>query len=98
LHIYFAYDFIHHARDRKPVEEAEAVAIEEAVAGQVIWFHGKAGSLIQFILGAGIVVGGSRLLVDAAVKLAGALGIPSIIVGLTVITVGTSLPELLSLV
>jgi len=38
--------------------------------------------------GAVVVVIGSRLLVDAGVSLAGALGIPSIIVGLTVVAVG----------
>ena len=42
------------------------------------------------------MVVGSRLLVDAAVNLAGALGIPNMIVGLTVVAVGTSLPELVT--
>jgi len=62
------------------------------------WWHGKTGSGLQFLLGSGIVVLGSRLLVDAAVNLASALGIPSIIIGLTVIAVGTSLPELVTAV
>jgi cation:H+ antiporter len=41
---------------------------------------------------------GSRLLVDGAVYLAKALGIPSIIIGLTVVAIGTSLPELVTAV
>jgi cation:H+ antiporter len=96
--VYFVYDFAQHARDTKPADIAEARTIQQAVAGRFQWFHGRAGSLVQFMLGAGIVVVGSRFLVDAAVGLAGALGIPSILIGLTVIAVGTSLPELVTAV
>lgn len=95
---YFIYDFIHHARATQRSDLAEAKAIVESAGGQVSWFHSKTGTLIQFLTGAAIVVVGSRLLVDAAVQLASALGIPSIIVGLTVIAVGTSLPELITAV
>lgn len=96
--VYFIYDFVHHARDTKPAVVAEARAIEQAAAGRWEWFQGRDGSIVQFLIGAGIVVIGSRLLVDAAVNLAAALGIPSIIIGLTVIAVGTSLPELVTAV
>ncbi len=99
---YFIYDFVHHARDTKPADMAEAREIEAAVGGAIGkrfgWWHSKGGSGLQFLLGSGIVVLGSRLLVDAAVNLATALGIPSIIIGLTVIAVGTSLPELVTAV
>jgi len=95
---YFAHDFVRHARDTKPADVAGAKAIENAAAGRLAWFQGKAGSFIQFLLGTGIVVAGSRLLVSAAVKLAGTLGIPSIIIGLTMVAVGTSLPELITAV
>jgi cation:H+ antiporter len=96
--VYFVYDFLQHARSRKPGEMAEARAIEQAVAGRFPWVQSKSGSVIQFLLGAAIVVAGSRFLVDAAVNLAAALGIPSIIIGLTVVAVGTSLPELVTAV
>jgi cation:H+ antiporter len=99
---YFIYDFLHHLRNPKPAAETEAREIETAIGGRVGgrygWFHTKPGSVMQFLLGAGIVVLGSRLLVDAAVDLARALGIPSIIIGLTVVAVGTSLPELMTAV
>lgn len=95
---YFVYDFIRHARDTRSANVAEAKAIEQAIAERSLWFHSKPGSVMQFLLGAGIVVLGSRLLVDSAVNLAGALGIPSIIIGLTVVAVGTSLPELITAV
>jgi cation:H+ antiporter len=95
---YFIYDFMQHARNPKTAAVAEAREIEQAVAGRFRWFHSKAGSALQFLLGAGLVVLGSWWLVDAAVNLAGALGIPSIIIGLTVVAVGTSLPELVTAV
>lgn len=96
--VYFVCDFARHARDTKPADVAEARAIEQSVAGRFPWFQGQTGSIVQFLLGAGIVVVGSRLLVDAAVNLSSALGIPSIIVGLTVVAIGTSLPELVTAV
>jgi len=95
---YFAYDFLHHARDRKPANIAEAGRIEEAVVQRFVWFQGPAGTTVQFIIAAVIVVVGSRLLVDAAVNIAKAMGIPSILVGLTVVASGTSLPELITAV
>ena len=39
---------------------------------------------------------GSRLLVDSGGALAAALGVPSIIIGLSVVAIGTSLPELVT--
>jgi len=96
--LYFVYDFFRHARDTKPADIAEAVAIEKSVAKRLQWLHGPGGSVVQFLLGAGIVVIGSRVLVDAAVGLAHNLGIPSILIGLTVVAVGTSLPELVTAV
>lgn len=95
---YFVYDFVHHARDTRPADIAEARAIEKSVTNQLSWSDRRTGSLAQFVLGAGAVVIGSRLLVEGAVNLAAALGIPSIIVGLTVVAVGTSVPELVTAV
>lgn len=95
---YFAYDFIEAARQRKPAEIAEAMAIEKAVTKGLAWFQTQPGTLVQFTLGAGLVVFGSRLLVDAAVNLAVAFGIAPLVIGLTVVALGTSLPELVTAV
>lgn len=95
---YFAYDFIDAARQRKPAEVAEAAVIEKAVTKGVAWFQTQPGTVVQFTLGAGLVLFGSRLLVDAAVNLAVALGIPPLVIGLTVVALGTSLPELVTAV
>ncbi|MGI9419015.1 MAG: calcium/sodium antiporter [Geminicoccaceae bacterium] len=46
------------------------------------------------VLGLGAVLAGAHLLVKGAVELAGDLGVSEAVIGLTVIAVGTSLPEL----
>lgn len=49
-----------------------------------------------FLLGAVLVVVGSRLVVDNGVTLAELLGVPEIVIALTLVSVGTSLPELVT--
>lgn len=93
---YFVFDFGRSFRDRKPQDIAAAQAIgQEKLAGRR-FLETKPGTALQFLGSAVVVVLGSRLLVDGAVNVAGKLGIPSIIVGLTVVAVGTSLPELVT--
>jgi cation:H+ antiporter len=53
-----------------------------------------ARSLMWLILGFALLIGGSRLVVWGAVKIAQGLGIGDLIIGLTIVAVGTSLPEL----
>jgi cation:H+ antiporter len=43
-----------------------------------------------------MVILGSRLLVTSGVSIATALGIPSVIIGLSIVAIGTSLPELVT--
>ncbi|MBP5543543.1 MAG: calcium/sodium antiporter [Kiritimatiellae bacterium] len=52
--------------------------------------------LLGVVAGLVIVVASSRLLVVSAVGLAKAVGVPDLVVGLTVVAIGTSLPELAS--
>lgn len=96
---YFVWDFARHWGNRKPADIAEAAAIERDRA-KARWagVETKPGTTVQFFVGAGIVVAGSKLLVDGAVGLAAGLGVPPIIIGLTVVAVGTSLPELVTAV
>jgi cation:H+ antiporter len=91
---YFIFDFRQHLKSAPPELAAEAQAIEEQVVRGHGWLQTRAGTAIQFLIGAVMVVIGSRLLVDAAVDMATALGVPTIIIGLTVVAIGTSLPEL----
>ena len=69
-----------------------AVADEEETAAPVsIW-----KSLFWLLFGLAILVASSRLLVWGAVEIARALGVSDLLIGLTIVAVGTSLPELAS--
>ena len=54
--------------------------------------------ILLFIAGAALVVIGSRILVDAGITIAEWLGIPEMIIALTLVALGTSLPELITAV
>ncbi len=65
----------------------------EVVAADPTAFLWQVG---QFGLGAILILLGSNLLVDSGSGLARTFGVPSVIVGLTVVAIGTSLPELVT--
>ncbi|MFQ3187655.1 MAG: cation:H+ antiporter [Marinomonas primoryensis] len=51
-------------------------------------------SLIIALIGLAILIGSSKLLVWGAVGIATALGVSELVIGLTIVAIGTSLPEL----
>lgn len=53
---------------------------------------------LRFIAGSVLVVFGSVLLVQNAVHLARAMGVPELVIALTLVAIGTSLPELITAV
>ena len=53
-------------------------------------------NILIFIAGTALLVKGSDLFVDAAAKIARAWGISELVIGLTLVSIGTSLPELAS--
>ncbi|MGL4791089.1 MAG: sodium:calcium antiporter, partial [Anaerotignaceae bacterium] len=53
-------------------------------------------NIIKFIMGAAFIVFGADLMVENGEKIAHSLGIPESIIGLTLIAVGTSLPEIVT--
>lgn len=67
-------------------ELAEEVAADKT---HPIW-----KDLLLVLIGLVCLVIGSKLLVDSAVTIAGALGVPSVVIGLTMVAFGTSVPEL----
>ncbi|MBC8524937.1 MAG: calcium/sodium antiporter [Chlorobium phaeobacteroides] len=71
------------------IEEAEEFSGGRGLRDTVL-------NLVMFVGGlAGLLLGG-KLSVDAAVGIAEALEIPQVIIGLTVVAIGTSLPELVT--
>ena len=67
---------------------------EEVVGGAATVSNGRA--LLWLLLGLAVLLASSRLLVWAAVDMAEAWGVSDLVIGLTVVAVGTSLPELAS--
>jgi cation:H+ antiporter len=58
--------------------------------------EGLSRAIGLFSLGAVLIIGGSQPLVVSGQSVAAALGIPSAIIGFSVIAIGTSLPELVT--
>jgi cation:H+ antiporter len=56
--------------------------------------EGRARMAVIALVGLVLLVGGGKLFVDAAVEIARAAGMSERVVGLTIVSVGTSLPEL----
>lgn len=52
------------------------------------------GSIALAVVGMAMVISGAHILVDAAIELAEVVGVPEHVIGLTLVAVGTSLPEL----
>jgi pyrroloquinoline quinone biosynthesis protein B len=73
----------------------ESEAVQEEFASVASSRPGRTGrDILQIAFGfVGLMVGG-KMLVGAAVEVAGSLGVNQAIIGLTIVAVGTSLPEL----
>ncbi len=55
-------------------------------------------AVLKLVVGLGVLVGSSHLLVWGSVDLARAMGVSELMIGLTIVAIGTSLPELASAV
>ena len=88
---YLTYSFI---ADQRRGSEAAAM---HAAEGEVVEAH--YGLVVGLLIALGGLVGvilGARLLVDGGVVIARDLGISETVIGLTIVAVGTSLPELVT--
>ena len=74
---------------RESPEVEEEYASELGRNGTPTWL-----SVLMVVGGLALLVVGGRLLVDAATSMAEAFGVSDLVIGLTVVAVGTSLPEL----
>ena len=81
------------SRDRAASDEL-ASEVEELAGGE----HSLGGSALLTLLGLIGTVGGAQLLVEGASGLAATLGLSEAVIGLTVVAIGTSLPELVTAV
>ncbi len=78
-----------------PFRAAKAPGEDTAEAGETPGRNlGAASALLLTLLGAAILMGSGRLIVDSAVEIAEALEVATRIIALTVVAIGTSLPEL----
>ena len=77
---------------RESQKEGAKKASSKAKAGET------AQNIVKFILGAAGIVIGARLLVDNGTKIAQMFGVDERVIGLTMVAVGTSLPELVTTV
>ena len=87
----YMYYSVRTARTRRDKALLERIVDEEdadfparpTLVNEIVWF----------IIGAAFVVGGSRLLVHSGLRLAELLGVSQLTISLTVVALGTSLPE-----
>lgn len=93
---YFILDFWRHQRPASASVDAEAAELETEFVARHSWLKSGRGAALQFLAGTALVVGGSKLLVESAVHVAQALGLSPLVIGLTIVAVGTSLPELIT--
>ena len=80
-------------RQMKKHPEAEAAEEAEEVRERALWLE-----LVMLVVGAAAIAFGARLLVDNGTLIAAALGVPDSVIGLTMVALGTSLPELVTAV
>lgn len=73
---------------RKAIKHPEEV-VEEGFKPMRIWL-----ALLMIVGGLGALVGGAQLIVPSATRIAEAMGISQAVIGLTIVAIGTSLPEL----
>ena len=78
-------------KDRRKRKKAEMLDGEIPEVAGPIW-----KSLLWLVAGLGVLIASSRMLVWGAVGMAQALGVSDLVIGLTIVAVGTSLPELAS--
>ncbi len=77
------------------VDDAET-KLGEAMAEEVEPGRSLVLGIIGSIAGLVLLVGGAKMLVDASVEIARAAGLSELVIGLTIVAVGTSLPELVT--
>ena len=71
-------------------------AMKNRTEAEELKVHGWAKSIIFLVVGLAGVIGGGQLVVNGAKTIAAQLGMSETLIGLTVVAIGTSLPELVT--
>lgn len=79
---------------RSATKERKNLSLEESPVEDEIKEFSTLKSIILTLLGLAVVVGGSYVAVDSAKELAKIIGLSERIIALTVVSIGTSLPEM----
>jgi cation:H+ antiporter len=88
--VYTVYVVLQSRREQKQVAKDQAPQTKETVQpDRRYWLH-----LLMIVVGIGLLGYGSDLLVEGAVAIAQALGVADVLIGMTVVTIGTTSPEL----
>ncbi len=80
---------------KNPVEDSSE-AIEECEIAEENNSAGLIKDIVMLLVGAAVIAVGAYLLVESATSIAEQLGVPESVIGLTVVAIGTSLPELVT--
>lgn len=90
LLIYTGFLVVQSRRNSERVGEGEGLDRTALVSG---WAQSRMVQIGMVVAGLVCLVIGSRLLVSAAVSFAAAFGVSNLVIGLTIVAAGTSLPE-----
>lgn len=91
LSLFVVYLVLTVSQMKKHPEDAEPEEDGDALKERTLWQE-----LGMLVVGAAAIAVGANLLVDNGTKIAAALGVPDSVIGLTMVALGTSLPELVT--
>ena len=92
--IIYTFANYYFAKKEAPGGPDEIRAAADFGIQEVAVIESRPKMILSIILGIVGVVGGAQMVVDSAVKIMTVLGVSEIFIGLTIVAVGTSLPEL----
>ena len=96
LAAFVVYMIVNVINMKKNPEEVEIEEIESEEAESDEKKGNMLKDLLFLVIGAAVIAVGAYLLVESATDIAHQLGVPESVIGLTVVAIGTSLPELVT--
>jgi len=87
--VYTVFAYVTRKRSQTEENLEELAEIEEAIEGK-----GLGGLIVWFVVGLVGVLVSSHFIVEASVVIASFLGVGEAVIGLTIVAIGTSLPEI----